>query len=54
MPKVDRVSSTSSSLTVNWFSDGYDVYLTIIKKEDRKVEGALMDMFITKFEQVVE
>ncbi|HSO85940.1 MAG TPA: hypothetical protein VLQ91_05270 [Draconibacterium sp.] len=52
--KVDRVSTTASSLTVYWFAEGYDVYLTLTKKEDEKVEGSLMDMFTTKVERVVE
>jgi len=39
---------------VNWFAEGYDVYLTLTKKEDRKAEGILMDMFTTKVERVVE
>lgn len=52
--KVDRVSTTASSLTVYWFAEGYDVYLTLTKKEDDKIEGTLMDMFTTKIERVVE
>jgi hypothetical protein len=33
---------------VYWFAEGYDVYLTLTKKEDDKIEGTLMDMFNTK------
>jgi len=52
--KVDRFSTTAGSLIVYWFAEGYDVYLTLTKKEDDKIEGTLMDMFTTKIERVVE
>ncbi len=54
MQKVDRVEAKTNAITVYWFAEGYDVYLTITKKEDGKVEGTLMDMFTTKVERIVE
>lgn len=52
--KVDRVATTDKSLSVYWIAQGYDVYLTLTKKEDNKVEGSLMDMFTAKIERIVE
>ena len=52
--KVDRVETKTNAITVYWFAEGYDVYMTLTKKEDGKVEGTLMDMFTTKVEKVVE
>lgn len=52
--KVDRVETKTNAITVFWFAEGYDVYMTLTKKEDGKVEGDLMSMFTTKVEKVVE
>ncbi len=52
--KVDRVETKTNGLTVYWFAEGYDVYLTLTKKEDGKVDGDLMSMFTAKIEKVVE
>ena len=52
--KVDRVETKPNAITVYWFAEGYDVNLTLTKKEDGKVEGDLMSMFTAKIEKVVE
>ena len=52
--KVDRVETKTNAITVYWFAEGYDVYLTLTKKDDGKVEGDLMSMFTAKIEKVVE
>jgi hypothetical protein len=52
--KVDRVETKPNAITVYWFAEGYDVNLTMTKKEDGKVEGDLMSMFTAKIEKVVE
>lgn len=52
--KVDRVETKPNAITVYWFAEGYDVYMTVTKKEDGKVEGDLMSMFTAKIERVVE
>ncbi len=52
--KVDRVETKTNAITVYWFAEGYDVYLTLTKKEDGKVDGELMSMFTAKIEKVVE
>lgn len=52
--KVDRVEAKTNTITVYWFAEGYDVYLTMTKKEDGKVEGDLMSMFTAKIEKSAE
>ncbi len=52
--KVDRVETKPNAITVYWFAEGYDVNLTLTKKEDGKVDGDLMGMFTAKIEKVVE
>ena len=50
--KVDKVVAKENSVTVYWFASGYDVYLTMNKKEDNKVDGNFMDMFPAKIVRV--
>ena len=52
--KVDRIETKPNAITVYWFAEGYDVYMTMTKKEDGKVEGDLMSMFTAKVEKVAE
>ncbi len=52
--KVDRVETKPNAITVYWFAEGYDVNLTLTKKENGKVDGDLMGMFTAKIEKVVE
>lgn len=52
--KVDRIETKTNAITVYWFAEGYDVYMTVTKKEDGKVEGELMSMFTVKIEKVEE
>lgn len=50
--KVDKVVAKENSVTVYWFASGYDVYLTMNKKEENKVDGNLMGMFTAKIERM--
>lgn len=52
--KFSNVEEKENSVTVYFTSSGYDVYMTLEKKGDNKVEGSMMDMFDAKGERVVE
>jgi hypothetical protein len=52
--KFDRVEVQDDSITVYWFTNGYDVYINFKKSEDNKLKGALMGMFDATAERVVE
>ena len=51
--KFSNVEEKENSVTVYFSASGYDVYLTLEKKGDNKVEGSMMDMFDAKGERVV-
>lgn len=50
--KFSNVEEKENSVTVYFSASGYDVYLTLEKKGDNKVEGSMMDMFDAKGERV--
>jgi len=52
--KFSNVEVKETSVTVYFTSSGYDVYLTLDKKDDTKVTGTMMDMFDATGERVVE
>jgi len=52
--KFSNVEVKENSVTVYFTSSGYDVYLTLEKKDDNKVEGSMMDMFDAKGDRVIE
>lgn len=51
--KFSNVEEKENSVTVYFSASGYDVYLTLEKKGDNKVEGSMIDMFDAKGERVV-
>jgi hypothetical protein len=50
--KADKIMTNENSATVYWFAAGYDVYLTMNRKEENKVDGNLMGMFTAIIERV--
>jgi hypothetical protein len=50
--KFTNVEEKETSVTMYFNASGYDVYLTLEKKGDNKVEGSMMDMFDAKGERV--
>lgn len=49
-----NIEVKETSVTVYFTSGGYDVYLTLEKKDDNKVEGTMMDMFDATGDRVIE
>jgi hypothetical protein len=43
--KFDSVDESNESITLNWYAEGYDVYLSLKKKDEDNISGMLMDMF---------
>ena len=43
--EINQIVVKENSITVYWVSQGYDVFMTLEKKEEDKLEGTLMDMF---------
>jgi hypothetical protein len=52
--KFTNVEENENSVTVYFSASGYDVYMTLEKKGDNKVEGSMMDMFDANGERVTE
>ena len=52
--KFDKIEGKNDSLTVYFVGNGYNVYITLDKKEDNKAVGSLMDMFDATAVRVVE
>lgn len=50
--KIDKVEEKDKGITVYFVGGGYDVYLTLEKKDDDHVAGSLMDMFDAKGERL--
>jgi hypothetical protein len=51
---ITRVEEKEKSITLYFTTTGYDVNLTLEKKDDDHVTGNMMDMFDTKGERVKE
>ena len=52
--KFSKVEVKENSVTVYFTSGGYDVYMTLEKKDENHVTGSMMDMFDATGERVVE
>jgi hypothetical protein len=52
--KFTNVEEKENSVTVYFTASGYDVYMTLEKKDDNHVTGSMMDMFDVSGERVVE
>ena len=52
--KFTSISETENSVTVNWTSGDYDVYMELIKKGDNHIEGSLMNMFDAKGDRIID
>ena len=48
------VEEGEESVTVNWTSQGYDVYLELKKKDEDNISGSLMDMFSASGKRIKE
>jgi hypothetical protein len=45
MAKISKVELTENEATVYFTTQGYDVYLTMTKKDDDHITGSMMGMF---------
>jgi hypothetical protein len=52
--KFTNVEEKENSVTVYFNASGYDVYMTLEKKDDNHVTGSMMDMFDVSGERVTE
>ena len=48
------VEEGEGSITLNWISQGYDVYLVLQKKDEDNISGSLMDMFSASGKRIKE
>lgn len=51
--KFTNVEEKENSVTVYFSASGYDVYMTLEKKDDTHVKGSMMDMFDVSGERVI-
>ena len=51
--KFTSITETENSITVNWTSGDYDVYMELTKKGDNHIEGRLMNMFDAKGDRII-
>jgi hypothetical protein len=54
LTKFTSIEEKETSITLNFPASGYDVRLTLEKKDDNHVEGTLMDQFEAKGERIIE
>ena len=52
--EIERIEEKEESLTVYWFSQGYDVNLSLQKKDDDNITGTLMGMFVASGKRINE
>lgn len=54
LTKFTSIEEKETSITLNFPASGYDVILTLEKKDDNHVAGTLMDQFEAKGERIIE
>lgn len=52
--KFANVEEKENTVTVYFSASGYDVYMTLEKKDDNHVKGSMMDMFDVSGERIIE
>lgn len=52
--EIERIEEKEGTLTVYWFSQGYDVYLSMQKKDDDNISGTLVGMFVASGKRIKE
>ena len=51
--KFTSITETEDSITVNWTSGDYDVFMELKIKGDNHIEGSLMNMFDAKGDRII-
>jgi hypothetical protein len=51
--KFTSITESENSITVNWTSGDYDVFMELTKKGDNHIEGTLMNMFDAKGDRII-
>jgi hypothetical protein len=54
LTKFTSIEEKETSVTLNFPASGYDVRLTLDKKDENHVAGTLMDQFEAKGERIIE
>ena len=52
--KIDRITENDDSITAYWFAQGYNVNITLKKKDENSMTGSLMNMFNSSAERIQE